>query len=171
MSGKKIDDLMQLWACTLENDKDPPFTGHSHMYDIIDSIKNGDVPWQRFSISWNGPMAAGPMPSWQVSSLSSAHHSVSPCIRRSPFPPHARCIVCSKTVQLLTKPHYQIREYEVFFRDPRLILHNQIGNPDYVNDIDYIPQRVTIDGSRVYQNFMSGDWIWSQAVCDSLNDL
>ena len=67
MSGKKIDELMQLWACTLEESQDPPFAGRTHLYDTIDAIKNGDVPWQRFSISWNGAIGAGPLPSWQVS--------------------------------------------------------------------------------------------------------
>lgn len=46
MSGKKIDELMELWACTLDNDHDPPFHRHTHLYESIDSIKNGEVPWQ-----------------------------------------------------------------------------------------------------------------------------
>ncbi len=65
MSGKKIDELMQLWACTLEDDKEPP-SGCAHMYDTIGAITHGDVPWQRFSISWNGPLPEGVLPSWQI---------------------------------------------------------------------------------------------------------
>ncbi len=126
MSGKKIDELMQLWACTLDDDKDPPFAGHTHMYDTIDAISQGDVPWQRFSISWNGALSDGPLPSWQI------------------------------------------WEYEVFFRDPRLVLHNQLGNAEYDKDIDYVPKRVMIDGQRQLKDFMSADWVWTQAVIHTL---
>ncbi|CDO78171.1 hypothetical protein BN946_scf184918.g2 [Trametes cinnabarina] len=122
MSGSKIDELMQLWACTLPPDHDPPFANHEHLYAMIDAISLGEVPWQTFSITYNGPVPDGPMPSWMV------------------------------------------REYDVWFRDPRLVLHNQYSNPDFAGHMDWSPKRLHLgDGKRQYKDFMSGDWAWEQA--------
>lgn len=124
MSGKKIDELMQLWACTLEEGQDPPFAGRDHLYDSLDSIRCNVQEWEHFTISFDGEMPAGPLPSWMI------------------------------------------REYEVFFRDPRKVLHSQIGNPDFKHDMDYIPKRVYNErGKRQYKDFMTGEWVWAQAVC------
>ena len=40
-----------------------------------------------------------------------------------------------------------------------------LGNPDFAKDVDYSPLR-QYDGKgiRQYENFMSGDWAWKQAV-------
>ena len=60
---------------------------------------------------------------------------------------------------------WQIREYPVIFRNPHLVLRNQLGNPDFVRDIDFVPKRVFgPDGRRIFKDFMSGDWVWAQAV-------
>ena len=124
MSGKRIDELMQLWACTLDEDQDPPFAGRAHMYDTFEEIPVGEARWERFAITFNGTPPPGPLASWMV------------------------------------------REYEVFFRDPRKVLHNQLGNPNFKDDLDYIPQRTYNNaGKRKYQDFMSGEWAWAQAVC------
>lgn len=125
MSGGKIDELMQLWACTLPEDLDPPFANHHHLYDTIDASSQGEVPWQSFSVTYNGDIPNGAMPSWMV------------------------------------------REYDVWFRDPRQVLRNQIGNPDFSGAYDHTPKRVFLaNGQRQYKDFMSGDWAWNQAVCD-----
>ncbi|KAI0669172.1 hypothetical protein C8Q78DRAFT_1070790 [Trametes maxima] len=122
MSGSKIDELMELWACTLPEGQDPPFASHEHLYATLDAIKQGDVPWQTFSVSYNGPVPEGAMPSWMV------------------------------------------REYDVWFRDPRLILREQYSNPDFANDIDWAPKRLILpSGKRQYRDFMSGDWAWNEA--------
>ncbi|KAI0644717.1 hypothetical protein C8Q79DRAFT_913020 [Trametes meyenii] len=122
MSGSKIDELMELWACTLPEGQDPPFASHEHLYATLDAIKQGDVPWQTFSVSYNGPIPEGAMPSWMV------------------------------------------REYDVWFRDPRLVLREQYSNPDFANDIDWAPKRLLLpNGKRQYRDFMSGDWAWNEA--------
>ncbi len=125
MSGQKIDELMQLWACTLAEGQDPPFAGRHHLYDTVDDIRVlfGNIKWDNFSVTYNGELPQGPLPSWMV------------------------------------------REYEIFFRDPREVLHMQLGNPDFKDDMDYIPKRIFNDrGKRKYKDFMSGDWAWDQAV-------
>ncbi|CDO72719.1 hypothetical protein BN946_scf184990.g2 [Trametes cinnabarina] len=122
MSGSKIDELMELWACTLPKGVDPPFANHQHVYATIDAIKLGSIPWQTFSVTYNGPVPDGAMPSWMV------------------------------------------REYDVWFRDPRLVLRQQYGNPDYAGDMDYGPKRLFLGTrKRQYKDFMSGDWAWEQA--------
>ena len=40
-----------------------------------------------------------------------------------------------------------------------------INNPDYNRHTDIAPLRIfNSNGIRVYQNFMSGDWAWEEAV-------
>lgn len=63
-------------------------------------------------------------------------------------------------------PQWMSTEYEVWFRDPRLVVRNMVDNPDYVASFDTTPIRVFDEGDyRQYKNFMSGDWAWDEAVC------
>jgi hypothetical protein len=56
-------------------------------------------------------------------------------------------------------------EHEVFYRDPRLIVHEMLGNPSYKGSMDFCPYRAfEQDGARRYEHLMSGDWAWNQAV-------
>lgn len=58
-----------------------------------------------------------------------------------------------------------LQEYEVWYRDPRMVIRNQLANPDFKDEIDYAPvQEFGIDGERRWKNFMSGNWAWSNAV-------
>jgi len=62
-------------------------------------------------------------------------------------------------------PDWMLAEHEVWFRDPHILVKNMLANPDYKAQIDYAPvQEFNDGGSRRYQNFMSGDWAWEQAV-------
>jgi hypothetical protein len=55
--------------------------------------------------------------------------------------------------------------YEVYFRDPRELFLNMLSNPMFAEYVDYVPmQQFDVGGSRRYENFMSGDWAWKQAV-------
>jgi hypothetical protein len=128
MSASNIDTLLNLWASTLLKHGDPPpFANHSDLYATIDSIPLGGVPWQTFSLKYNGELPDGDVPEWMTS------------------------------------------EYEVWFRDPHLIVKDMIGNPDYNGHIDTAPvQAFDSNQHREYQNFMSGDWAWEEAVCSKL---
>ena len=60
-------------------------------------------------------------------------------------------------------------EYDVWFRDPLDLMHKILSNPDFDGKIDYAPvQEYRSDGVHRYQNFMSGNWSWKQAVSISL---
>ena len=56
-------------------------------------------------------------------------------------------------------------KYQLWYRNPRAIIHNNLANPDLVNNIDYVPYREFVGGKQRYSDFMSGDWAWDQCVC------
>jgi hypothetical protein len=56
-------------------------------------------------------------------------------------------------------------EYDAWFQDPRVLIHNIISNPDFDGEFDYAPfQEHDTAGNHRFQNFMSGNWSWKQAV-------
>ncbi|KAH9849165.1 hypothetical protein C2E23DRAFT_737875, partial [Lenzites betulinus] len=121
MSAGHINELMQLWAATLPPGQDPPFANAKDMYDGIDSIPLGDIPWQEFRVTYMGHRPDDNVPPWML------------------------------------------REYSVWFRCPRRVLHTQVGNPDFAHDIDFAPKQVFRGDEREYKDFMSGDWAWNEA--------
>jgi hypothetical protein len=126
MSGGNTSNLMQLLAA-LYPDAGPPFADANDLYSTIDSISQGDIPWQNASVVYNG-VVGNDAPPW-------------------------------KTAQ-----------YEVWFRDPLLVMEQQIGDADFNGEIDYAPKRVVDDqGRRQYSDLMSGNWAWQQAVRISLS--
>jgi len=60
MSAGNIDLLMQLWAASGE----APFNNHDNLYDKIDAIPIGGVPWQNFAVTYNGPKPETNIPPW-----------------------------------------------------------------------------------------------------------
>ena len=62
-------------------------------------------------------------------------------------------------------PSWMNSEYDVWFRDPRALVHNLLSNPDFKSDFDYAPfQEHASDGTHHFQDFMSANWAWNQAV-------
>jgi hypothetical protein len=56
-------------------------------------------------------------------------------------------------------------DYDVWFRDPRHLVHNILSNPDFKDDFDFAPlQEHAGDENHRFCNFMSGNWAWNQAV-------
>ena len=65
-------------------------------------------------------------------------------------------------------PPWMQAEYTVWYRDPYMLFKNMLKNTEFAGHIDYAPyQRYNTQGNRVYENFMSGDWPWKQAVRDT----
>ncbi|KAL0562459.1 hypothetical protein V5O48_019628, partial [Marasmius crinis-equi] len=56
-------------------------------------------------------------------------------------------------------------EFMVYYRDPRQVIHHQLGNPDFIGEIETTPYQATrtSDGKQQYQNFMSGNWAMREA--------
>lgn len=55
---------MELLAAYYGKEKPPPFVNHQDLQNAIDSIPMGEVPWETFSISYEGPKPAGNIPPW-----------------------------------------------------------------------------------------------------------
>ncbi|KAL0572526.1 hypothetical protein V5O48_009441 [Marasmius crinis-equi] len=64
-------------------------------------------------------------------------------------------------------PSWMEKEYEVFYRDPRVIFTNQLQHGDLDGEFDYQPfKEFDEHDERCWQNLMSVDWAWSQ--CDQI---
>ena len=61
-------------------------------------------------------------------------------------------------------PEWMTTDYQVWYRDPRKVVHEIFANPDLASGIDYVPYREFENEVRRYGNFMSGDWAWTQCV-------
>jgi len=129
MSASDIDTLLNLWgASAATSGSTAPFQNHKDLYNTIDATPLGDVPWQSFSLHFNGNLPEDEVPSWMDAS------------------------------------------YDVWFHDPRNLIHNIIANPDFENGFDYAPyQEHDAEGSCCYHNFMSANWSWKQAVSNIIN--
>jgi hypothetical protein len=124
MSAGDADFLFHLWAASLAaHNETPPFADHTEMYETIDSTPIGDVPWESFTLEYDGVRPNHDIPLWMT------------------------------------------MEYDVWFRNPLDLVHNIISNPDFKDEFDYAPlQEYTTDGVHRFQDVMSGDWCWKQAV-------
>ena len=63
-------------------------------------------------------------------------------------------------------PPWQSEDFAVWFRNPLTVLHNLLSNPDFDGVFDYSPfQERNKENNHRYENLMSGNWSWKQAVC------
>ncbi|KAG6824245.1 hypothetical protein H0H92_007560, partial [Tricholoma furcatifolium] len=123
MSATEINDLMQIWGARHAADG-PPFDSKQHLYDTIDSASFGDIPWQSFSVQYNGDSGD----------------------------------------DLNDSASWKRKEFIVHYHDARKVLHSQLQNPDFANEIDYGPIQVFDEAGKCrYCNFMSGNWANCQA--------
>ena len=59
------------------------------------------------------------------------------------------------------------KPFEVWYCDPQMIMHNQLGNWEYAEEIDIASKDVhNKDGKQQYSDFISGNWSWQQSVCE-----
>lgn len=62
-------------------------------------------------------------------------------------------------------PPWMNSSYDIWFRDPLTLVQNMLSNPDFNNEFDYAPfQEHDFNGNHRFQDFMSGNWAWKQAV-------
>ena len=65
-------------------------------------------------------------------------------------------------------PPWTTADYDIWFRDARLLVQEMISNPDFAGEFDFAPyQEYSTDGQHRFEDFMSGDWAWKQAVSRS----
>ncbi|KAG1855567.1 hypothetical protein F4604DRAFT_1883217 [Suillus subluteus] len=66
-------------------------------------------------------------------------------------------------------PQWTLAEYDVWFWDPRILLHNQLSSPAFKDKIDYAPCQVYNNNhERIWSDFKSGNWAWKQ--CNELSN-
>jgi hypothetical protein len=62
-------------------------------------------------------------------------------------------------------PPWMTSEYDVWYRNPHMLVKNMLSNPDFKDGFDYAPfQEYDSAKNHRFQDFMSGDWSWRQAV-------
>lgn len=151
MSGKKISELMDIWASYgqimgIDPENGPPFANAQDLYDTIDSTELGGEPWQVSTVIFmTRSFTLIGVIAWQAFSVQF----------------NGNVCVAGQT----EAPRWKTEPYEVWFRDPLKIAEGQIGCKDFVGEMDYAPKRVfTRGGDRQYSDFMSGNWAWRQAV-------
>ncbi|KAF8131904.1 hypothetical protein EV363DRAFT_1164456 [Boletus edulis] len=78
-----------------------------------------------------------------------------------------QCFSVNYTGEIPTEnpPDWMLNKYDVWFRDPRQVVHKILGNPSFTNEMDLSPfkEYSTDDQTQQYKDFMSGDWAWKQA--------
>jgi len=58
-------------------------------------------------------------------------------------------------------------EYDVWYRNPRALVHNLLSNSSFKSGFDYMPYQEYSDRDRRvhrFHDFMSANWAWTQAV-------
>ncbi|KAF8798346.1 hypothetical protein BYT27DRAFT_7123186 [Phlegmacium glaucopus] len=61
----------------------------------------------------------------------------------------------------LNPPSWQLHDYQVWFRDPSMVMKNMLDNPDFDQQIDYAPYvELDTSGQRCWSEFMSGNYSW-----------
>ena len=63
-------------------------------------------------------------------------------------------------------PPWMNQPYKFWYRPTHTLVASILSNTDFHGEFDYIPFRdFSVDNHQhCYQNFMSGDWAWLQAV-------
>ena len=62
----------------------------------------------------------------------------------------------------LAEFYYELQRIST--RNP-LFVHKMIGNPEFKHEFEYTPYHgFSVDGQHYFENLMSGNWAWKQAV-------
>ena len=62
-------------------------------------------------------------------------------------------------------PSWQTEDFTVWFCNPLTVLHNLLSNRDFEEGFDYSPFQERNDNNHHrYENFMSRNWCWKQAI-------
>lgn len=66
-------------------------------------------------------------------------------------------------------PSWQKAEYDIWYRDPKVVMRNMLSNPDFAREFDTTPYVELKDGKRRRSDFMSANFAWRQCVSASLS--
>lgn len=66
-SATSIDRILDIWSADkLADSSAAPFDDHRDLYAAIDASEHGDVPWESFNVSYNGPSQSRDVPKWMT---------------------------------------------------------------------------------------------------------
>lgn len=67
--------------------------------------------------------------------------------------------------QSANSPSWQVEDFTVWFCNPLTVVHNLLSNPNFNGSFNYAPfWGCDKDNNHWYENFMSRNWCWNQAV-------
>ncbi len=77
-----------------------------------------------------------------------------------------KCFVCPPEPDLPpSAPDWQRQSYQVWYRDPTVVITNMLANPDFAKEFEMTPYvHLGPDGKRRWSEFMSGNFSWQHAV-------
>ena len=124
MSGSNVNKLLDIFTAYIhKHGGQPPFSSCAELYNLIDSVRVGDIRWESSGVTYSGDQPDSSIP-WMDD------------------------------------------VYNVWMRDPDSTISQIIGSTDYINLMDFVPYRKfdTETNMHRWQDFMSGDWAWEEAV-------
>jgi Plavaka transposase len=63
-------------------------------------------------------------------------------------------------------PNWRKQEYDIWYRDPEVVVRNMLANPDFENEFEVAPYvELDVNGNRRHSDFMSANFAWRQCVC------
>jgi hypothetical protein len=77
-----------------------------------------------------------------------------------------RCLAVSYSGEITpNSPSWQSDEWEVYYRDPGVVVRNLLDNPDFDGLFDYTAYvDLEVSGKRYWNDFMSGDYAYRRSV-------
>ncbi|KAF8875258.1 hypothetical protein CPB85DRAFT_1378657 [Mucidula mucida] len=64
-----------------------------------------------------------------------------------------------------TAPSWMKERYQIWYRDPDVVIANMLSNPDFAGEFDTRPYvHLGADGKRRWSEFMSGNYSWNHAT-------
>ena len=149
MLANQINTLLEIWATSLlELGGNPLFTNHTDLYHVIDSMSVGAVKWENFKITYKHKRDRQDKPDEQDKVIELAGQD-------------------GQDGQDESEAPWMFNVYDVWYRDPHQVIHNLLGCTDIKDEMDFIPYREfnATNNERHWEDFMSGDWAWDEAVC------
>lgn len=62
-------------------------------------------------------------------------------------------------------PNWKKQEYDIWYRDPEVVVCNMLANPDFEKEIDVAPYvELDTNGVRRCSDFMPANFAWRQCV-------
>lgn len=66
-SAAQIDKALDIWtAIVMKHGEEAPWSNAASLYQNIDAIEHGDLPWTTFKIQYQGPRPPGIPPKWMT---------------------------------------------------------------------------------------------------------